>query len=244
MSYGTFFLRNRPQLQLMCRLADLRARAGVVRLAVLGCSLGAEVYSIRWSIASKYPDLKVDMHTVDISEEILEIAREGAYSAGTQLVNTPIFERLTQDELEAIFDKDGSQMRVKPWLKEGIHWRVADAGDPQLADVLGRQDLVVANDFLCHMEPKQAEACLRTVARLVDAGGYLVVSGVDLDVRTKVAIDLGWRPVRDSLEEIHDGDPVLRWGWPWGYWGLEPFDRKRPDRDVRYASVFQIGQTI
>jgi len=243
MSFGTFFLRNRPQLQLICRLAEGRARAGVVRLAVLGCSIGAEVYSIRWSIASTHPDLRVDMHALDISEEILEVARQGVYRDDTRVVETPIFERLTEDELDSMFDKDGSRFEVKPWLKEGIHWRVADASDPRVVDALGLQDVVVANDFLCHMQPAEAEACLRKVARLVDAGGYLVVSGVDVDLRTKVAIDLGWKPIRDSLEEIHDGDPVLRWGWPWGYWSLEPLDKARPDWQVRYASVFQLGVT-
>jgi SAM-dependent methyltransferase len=243
MSFGTFFLRNRPQLRLICRLAEDRARAGVVRVAVLGCSLGAEVYSIRWSIASTYPDLRVDMHALDISEQILEVAKHGVYRADTQMVETPIFERLTEDERGSIFDTNSNEFKVKPWLMEGIRWRVADVSDPRVVDALGLQDVVVANDFLCHMQPAEAEACLRTVARLVDAGGYLVVSGVDLDVRTKVAIDLGWKPVRDSLEAIHDGDPVLRWGWPWGYWGLEPLDKARPDWQVRYSSVFQLGVT-
>src|SRR5437867_11883789 len=35
---------------------------------------------------------------------------------------------------------------------------------------------------------------------------YLFVSGVDLDVRTKVAIELGWKPISDLLEEIHEGE--------------------------------------
>jgi hypothetical protein len=37
---------------------------------------------------------------------------------------------------------------------------------------------------------------------MVKPDGYLFVSGVDLDVRTKVARDLGWKPVSDLLREI------------------------------------------
>ncbi|HEV8535407.1 MAG TPA: CheR family methyltransferase [Candidatus Limnocylindria bacterium] len=242
MSRGTFFLRNRPQLELLCRLADARAKDRVAKIAVLGCSLGADVYSIRWAIGSTYPDLEVELQAVDISAEILEVARGGAYAHGvSEAAKTPILERVTDGEMREMFDSAAGRLMVKAWLKEGIRWRVADAGDPGIVEALGHQDLVVANDFLCHMEPAEAEACLRNLARLVDAGGYLVVSGVDLDVRTTVATDLGWKPVRASLEEIHDGDPVLRWGWPWGYWGLEPLDKSRPDWTVRYASVFQLG---
>jgi SAM-dependent methyltransferase len=110
-----------------------------------------------------------------------------------------------------------------------------------LVSALGEQDVVVANKFLCHMPPVGAEKCLRNLVRLVKPGGYLFVSGVDVDVRTKVAIELGWEPVRNLIEEMHDGDPSVRRDWPWQYWGLEPFDGKRHDWSVRYASVFQIG---
>jgi hypothetical protein len=91
------------------------------------------------------------------------------------------------------------------------------------------------------MQPPQAEACLRNVARLVKPGGHLFVSGIDLEVRTKVAIELGWTPVRMLLEEIHEGDPSLRGDWPWRYWGLEPLAKNRRDWSVRYASVFQLN---
>ena len=78
------------------------------------------------------------------------------------------------------------------------------------------------------MAPADAEKCLRNIARLVGPGGYLFVSGVDLEVRTKVALDLGWKPVAELMAEIHDGDPSVRADWPLQWWGLEPLDRRRP----------------
>src|SRR5262249_30318294 len=76
----------------------------------------------------------------------------------------------------------------------------------------------------------------------VKPGGYLFVSGIDLNVRTKVARDLGWKPVPDLIRDIHEGDPSLRQGWPLQYWGLEPFWDDRSDWSIRSASVFQIGE--
>ncbi|TMF74612.1 MAG: methyltransferase domain-containing protein [Chloroflexi bacterium] len=240
--FGTFFLRNRPQLQLICDLAGLRARDDAVRIAVLGCSLGAEVYSIAWSVRSTLPSVRITVEAVDISDEVLAVAREGVYNPGvSELASEAICERMTEDEISKMFDREDGKLKVKSWIREGIAWRAGDARDPQIADVLGRQDIVVANDFLCHMQPAEAERCLRNIAGLVDSGGYLVVSGVDLDVRTKVAAALGWKPVPDAIEAIHEGDRSLRLSWPWRYWGLEPFDKKRPDSDFRYASVFQLG---
>jgi hypothetical protein len=47
--------------------------------------------------------------------------------------------------------------------------------------------------------------------------GHLFVSGVDLDIRTKVAADLGWHPLQELLEEIHGGDPCMNALWPCHY---------------------------
>ena len=242
MYFGTFFLRNRPALELMRRLADQKANGSTLRIAVLGCSMGAEVYSILWTIRSARPDLKVLLEGVDISKEILSFAEKGIYSPSTsQSVNASIFERLTETEMVELFNWEGDQAKVKSWLREGITWQLRDAADPELVNILERQDMVVASNFLCHMARADAEKCLGNIAQLVSPGGYLFVSGVDLDVRTKVALDLGWEPVRELIMEIHDGDCSVRADWPWEWWGLEPLNRKRHDWQTRYAAAFRIG---
>ncbi len=240
--FGTFFLRNRPLLELMRRLADQKPPASTLRIAVLGCSIGAEVYSILWSIRSVRPDLKVLLDAVDVSKDILSFAEKGIYPPdASQIVDASIFERLTETEKAEMFDWEGDEAKVKPWLREGITWQLGDAANPELTNTLGPQDMVVASNFLCHMAPAVAGKCLRNIARLVSPGGYLFVSGVDLGTRTKVALDLGWEAVPELLEEIHNGDPSLRADWPWEWWGLEPLNRRRCDWRTRYAASFRIG---
>ena len=147
---------------------------------------------------------------------------------------------MTETEIEELFDRDGDVVTVKPWIKEGINWHVGDVAESEIIDALGPQDIVVANNFLCHMYPLMAERCLRNIARLVRPHGYLFVSGIDLDVRTKVANDLGWRPLKEMLEEIHGGDPIMKTFWPWHYGGLEPLNKKRQDWERRYAAAFHV----
>jgi chemotaxis methyl-accepting protein methylase len=241
-NFGTLFLRNRPQLELIRRLSDEKHKGSNLKISVLACSKGAEVYSILWTIRSARPDLKVIMHAVDISKEVLDFAQKGVYSLKTpEFTSVPIFERLTEEEMRDIFDIAGDQAKIKSWIKEGIIWHLGDAGDPDIVNALGPQDMVVANNFLCHMDPLDAERCLRNISRLVNSGGYLFVSGIDVDIRTKVARDLGWKPLQDLMEDIHDGDPIVRSDWPFKWWGLEPLNKKRQDWKIRYASVFQLG---
>jgi hypothetical protein len=147
---------------------------------------------------------------------------------------------MNEKEMMDLFDREGDVVTVKSWIKEGIKWQVGDVTEQETIDALGPHDIVTANNFLCHMHPLMAERCLRNIARLVRPNGYLFVSGVDLDVRTKVAGDLGWHPMQELLEEIHEGDPCMKTYWPWHYIGLEPLNKKRRDWKRRYAAAFQV----
>ena len=259
-NHSTFFMRNRAELEQMGRLLEQKPRNSSLDIALLACSKGAEVYSFMWAIRSARPDLKLNLRAIDISQEVLDFAERGVYSRrGPDTCETPkigakptvdmtwkdqplsIFERMSGQDVEAMFEQESDQARIRPWLREGIRWMRGDANDPEFASAQGPQDIVVANRFLCHMRPAAAEGCLRNIARLVRPGGYLFVSGIDLDVRTKIAREMGWKPVTDLIREVHEGDPSLLSGWPLEYWGMEPFCDRRTDWQIRYAAVFQIG---
>jgi len=259
---NTFFLRNRPELELIRRLVSSKKNGETVRIAVLGCSTGAEVYSIAWTIKTARPDLRLVMEAVDISEEAVKFARRGVYplharmnvnavrdcmaagrwrvSATGSVVDSEIFERLTPLEKGELFDAHEDAAAIKDWLKEGINWSVADVREPEILNTINPQDIVVASNFLCHMEEAEAERCLRNIAYLVAPQGHLFASGIDLDVRERVAQDLGWDPVTELLEEIHDGDTCLRGQWPFFYGGLEPLNKRRQDWKIRYATAFRL----
>jgi mannose-6-phosphate isomerase-like protein (cupin superfamily)/SAM-dependent methyltransferase len=243
-AFNTFFLRNRPELELIGRLVGQSTEADTLRVAVLGCSAGAEAYSVAWRIRSARSDLKLIVQAVDISEKAVEVGKRGVYSLNTPLLpNTDIFERLTRAEIEELFDRNGSVVTVKSWIKDLINWNVGDVGDSEYINSLGPHDIVVANNFLCDMDDAAAERCLRNIGRLVRPHGYLFVSGIDLDIRTKVADDLGWKPVQELLEEIHEGDPGVNRLWPCHYRGLEPLNKIRQDWRLRYAAVFQLARS-
>ena len=240
---GTFFLRNRPQLELMRRIAERKPGGATLNIAILGCSIGAEIYSISSTIRAARPDLNVSVCAVDNSAEVLKVAQEAVYTSRLcDFVGSSIFERMTEREFKEVFESDGNVARVRSWIREGISWHLGDAGDPGLTGVIGRQDMVVASNFLCHMEPAEAEDCLRNMARMVTPGGYLFATGVDLDVRARVARDLGWHPVLELIEEIHEGDPSVRRDWPCAWWGLEPLNKERADWQMRYASAFRLNE--
>lgn len=239
----TFFLRNRATLELIARVvARRRTTADVLKVAVLGCSAGAEAYSVAWKIRSTCPNMKLALRAVDISRRAVDLARGGVYSQATaQITGTDPFDRMTEAEIDELFDRRDDGLAIKPWLREGIKWDVCDVSKPEIVDLLGPQEIVVANNFLCHMDAPAAEACLRNIASLVGPNGYLFVSGIDIEVRTRVANDLGWLPLTELIEEIHQGDPRMATDWPWNYSALEPLNKRRRDWQLRYAAAFQLS---
>jgi chemotaxis methyl-accepting protein methylase len=241
----------------MRRLAAQASCGASIDMAVLACSKGAEVYSIAWTLKAVRPDLTINLRAIDISQETVEFAKQGVYSlqdnaSESDAVKLALhtyrdqrpgfspFKYMSENEMNEMFDREGDFVRIKSWIKDGISWHCVDAGDPDLRSILGPQDIVVANRFLCHMQPTTAERILRNVSLVLKPGGYLFVSGVDLDVRMRVAIEMKWKPVTELMEDIHEGDPSIRAGWPFEYWAKEPLDAALHDASVRYASAFRI----
>ncbi len=135
----------------------------------------------------------------------------------------------------------GRQARVKPWLREGITWRLGDASDPRLVDELGSKDLVVANNFLCHMDAPTAERCLRNFARLASRRLPLRLrrrSGRSDEGRARSRMGARAGAHGRDPRRRPPGARRLALGW----WGLEPLDRRRPDWQTRYAAVFRVRE--
>jgi hypothetical protein len=65
---------------------------------------------------------------------------------------------LSPETIEELFDTNRGTFRIKPCLADGIRWLVADARDPNLIDLMGVQDVLLANNFLVHMKPAAASS--------------------------------------------------------------------------------------
>lgn len=236
-SQSTWFLRNQPLLNTVRDTVSEIGHGETLRVCVLGCSTGAEAYSVLYTLRKSRPDLKISAVAIDIAESAITRARAGRYKR-----NDPELRGgLSEGQVLDLFDVYPEHLQIKAWIAEGIDWRVGDVRIESLRNSLERQDIIFANNFLIHMKASQAASCLRNLVRLVEPAGLFVVRGVDLDVRVRVVSEFRLEPVRERLEEIHNSEPDLDapHGWPWSYWGLEPLDKSRPEWVRRYAAIFR-----
>ncbi|MEX2693615.1 CheR family methyltransferase [Rhizobium mongolense] len=248
-SHFTHFMRSPPLLEALADLASLYPQEATLRVASIGCSTGAELYSILYIIRRARPDLKVLAHGVDISSAVVEVAKRGIYRpdvpAGEDGLYVAGRAEVLSDDVDSLGGvlqsmPDGS-LRVRDWLRENVMWLTADATDSRLIDLIGSQDILVANNFMGPMEDALAERCLRNMMRLVSPGGYLVVDGIDLDVKTQELKRANFKPVLARQEDIWFADGSKK-GWPWLRWSREPIDRHQPGWAFRYSVIFHCVQ--
>jgi chemotaxis protein methyltransferase CheR len=234
---ATHFLRNVRLLELLRDIALKVPDEVKWRVTVMGCSTGAELYSLLWYLRSARPNLQITALGADAVDWVIAKASSGEYSPEDDELSW-----LTNPILESLFNHVDGVFRVKDWIREGVRWTVADARSSKLLDELGPADLLLANNFLGAMSDQEAEACMENLLRLVSPGGYFVFNG-NLDVKTRFAKKHALVAVNEGIEAIHFGDPS-RLGWPWTYFASEPLDKSRPDWQTRYAAVFVRGVEI
>ncbi|UNK48701.1 hypothetical protein MNR01_13240 [Lysobacter sp. S4-A87] len=246
-SHYTWFLRNPPQLALAADLiCSARPERTSLRVMSVGCSVGAELYSLLWLVRKTQPDISIDARGIDIVHDAIASARQATYrleapssSGGTLWVDGKNVLSTSSDAVDEIFDLcPNGAYRVKDTIRAGTSWHVDDAADPGLSDRHGLQDAVLACNFLGPMGPQLAERCLRNLANLLVPGGYLILDGIDLDLKARVVKDIGLLPITEDAQCIHESDPTKQ-DWPWTRWSLEPFDESRADWPYRYATIFQ-----
>jgi hypothetical protein len=230
----TRFWRNQPLFDRLRDIALAAPRDRPFRLAVLGCSTGAELYSAMWVILAACPELQIQAAGVDISTSVLAVAAHALYMRdGRELADLP------DNFVSQMLQPSGAMLEVRRPYREGVSWHQLDIGDPALVRQIGERDVVLANNVFTHMSDDVAEAAMRNAVALLAPGGYLMTYGVDLDVKSRVVRSCGLVPDETNVRAIYEANARGLARWPLRYSGCEPMDTKRRDWRLRYAAVYQ-----
>ena len=209
--------------------------ADKLKITILGCSNGAEAFSVASILKDRHPDLKFSIHGYDIVKEIIDKANNACYTGEEVFSNkmvTPSFANHT-------FDVENGYYKIKPEIARLVHFSLADALDPNLRNIIGASDIVFAQNFLFHMEPKIANKAFNNICSLLAHRAALFIDGMDLGMRQKLTYINHLSPLNYKIEEIHNEARVGRTdAWPFVYWGIEPFLTVRKEWQRRYSTIF------
>jgi len=236
-SHYTHFLRlptqfkalTGPVVDFVCNGSNSRT----MRVVVVGCSIGKEPYTIASALANQYPDLDFRVDAYDLIPEVVEKARSRLYDRDEVYSH----ERITEEFIEQTFDREGESYVVKPHIARHVSFDQADVFSPELRSVVANADVVFAQNFLFHMRPPEAHRAFDNICSLLADRAALFIDGVDLAVRDQATKANDLTPLDYEIETIHNENLRLE-GWPYQYWGLEPFSTRRRNWRRRYATIF------
>jgi chemotaxis methyl-accepting protein methylase len=206
-----------------------------LRIVVMGCSNGAEAFTIASILTARTPAIEFLIDAYDINGEIVEKAQSACFHADEVLNNKII----TSEFVRATFDIDDDTYRVKKDVAARVTFRVADVLSADLVKRAKCCDILFAQNFLFHLDPKNAIRAFENLCRLLKPRAVLFADGMDLGIRQKWTRIQQLVPLDFRIEEIHNEARRARAvGWPENYWGLEPFMTFATDWQRRYATIF------
>jgi chemotaxis protein methyltransferase CheR len=163
----------------------LAARAGRRSLTIwsAACSSGQEPYSIAMLILEHFPSLwdwDVQILATDLSEQVLDRARRGAY---TQLeVNRGLPAQL----LVKYFDRQGLHWHISHEVRKRVRFLRMNLIEPW--PLLPMFDLVFIRNVLIYFAPETKRAILTRMRKQMAADGTLLLGGAE----TTLGIDECW----------------------------------------------------
>jgi len=213
-------------------------RAEPLRVVVVGCSTGAEPYSISSVLLHTHPSLRVSVEAYDISQEVLDVAKSGQYDSSWVSRNR----LMTQRFFDSTFDQTPTGLAVKPAVAERVVFGRCDLLDKEAVDKIRPADVVFAQNILCNMRRSVAKRMFGNIVRLLGERSALFMDGVDLDMRARFTRKHNLRPLDFAVREIHEEALVVRGPrYPHFATGLEPWSERANDPLRRYSTVFLKG---
>lgn len=210
-----------------------------LEIAVFACCTGEEVITLSHRLRAAFPKLKLRIRGYDLVSDVVAHARTGRYSQ-EQVYSGPF---VRDDFVQAVFERDGDEFRVRAALLDGVSFEVGDITDGADVGKHAPFDLVFAQNVLFHLPRPVARQAFHHLSGAVRPGGALVISGMDADMRIQLTGAAGLIPLEYLVEEIHEDARVDRGAtWSYQYWGREPFSRNSPDWLRRYSTIFLKGR--
>jgi len=173
-----FFRDTKPfdQFKQICLPALLKARAAqkTIRIWSAACSSGQEAYSLAMILSEMGAQLsgwKIDIVGTDLSQEILNRAKEGMYSQFEVQRGLPI------TLLVKYFQQTGDRWKLSDAIRNKVQYREWNLlNDPA---PLGKFDIVYCRNVLIYFDQPTKAKVLAGIAKQMPDDGFLFLGGAE-----------------------------------------------------------------
>ena len=135
------------------------------RVWSVGCSTGAELYSVAMILEQERLLDGAELFGTDCRADAISSAREGVFEPG----HVAHLDSATRDRY---FERTHATWRIASSLRNYTRWQVADA---MRVKPLGVWDLVLCRNLVIYLHEPAGSALLQDIASALAPGGFLVV---------------------------------------------------------------------
>lgn len=187
----SFFFRDITPFEIfenvvLPRLKAARAEQRRIRIWCAACSSGQEPYSLAILMneaKTAWADWKIEILSTDLSEEMIQKAKEGVYSQFEVQRGLPVQLMLKY------FKQEGERWRLSDEIRQKVTFRPFNLLDP--INALGSFDVVFCRNVLIYFDQETKSSVLNALAKVVASDGYLFLGGAE----TTIGLTDAFRPV-------------------------------------------------
>jgi chemotaxis protein methyltransferase CheR len=155
-------------------LVKRRAAERTINIWSAGCSSGQEPYTIAMLWLERFAHLsnwRVKLLATDISNEMLDRARRGRYTA------FEIRRGLPAEHRDKYFRQDGDQWQIDQRLRTMVEFRSLNLSGAW--PVLAAMDVVLLRNVLVYFDAATKKQILKRVRAVIQPDGYLFLGGTE-----------------------------------------------------------------
>ncbi|MFM9975861.1 MAG: CheR family methyltransferase [Beijerinckiaceae bacterium] len=175
----TLFFRDKSPFELfqnfiLPKIRAARRTTQEIRIWCAACSTGQEPYSLSMLLEERKDELQglnVKILATDISEKVLQQARDGLFSQFEVQRGLPI------KLLLKYFTQEGTRWRIDPLLAHRIEFRASNLLQPLHA--FGKFDIILCRNVLIYFGEDTKRAVLARLENALTPDGYLLLGGAE-----------------------------------------------------------------
>lgn len=174
----SFFRDNRPfnlfKDVVMPAIMQKNQATKHVRIWSAACSSGQEAYSLAMIIKEQGWEAqgwKFEIIGTDISQEIVNTAKEGIYSQFEVQRGLPI------QMLMKYFSQENEKWKLSDTIKSMVQYRTFNLLEPM--SLMGKFDIVFCRNVLIYFDRETKGDVLDRIEKITNSGGYLFLGGAE-----------------------------------------------------------------
>ncbi len=188
--HETYFFRENNQLEALAseilpQIYEQRKADRSFQIWCAGCSSGEEAYTVAMLVLERpeFKDWTINILANDISQRVLQIARQGVYPASALRQTDPYFQA-------RYFRPEGDKFRITDEVRQRVTFLCLNLFDHDRLSLIGPVDAILCRNVIIYFDLAEKRQIITTLHSKLRPGGYLLLGHSESLMSLSTAFEL------------------------------------------------------